>query len=104
MKKKVKNMLCAVIGFASMMQTSIAYASAANSLFELFIDIVGGIIIVIGVILAIVGLVSMALAYSDGDGPAKKKAGLEIASGIALCVLNTILIASKSSIATMFFT
>ena len=75
-----------------MLMTNRALADdPAAELFKLFIDIVGGIIIVIGVILAVVGLVSMALAYSDADGPAKKKAGMEIAAGVGLCLLSATL-------------
>lgn len=104
MKTKHMQGLCTAFSFLVMMQTRLVYAAAPQELFELFITITGGLIVVVGAILGIIGLISYALAMSDGDGPAKKKAAMEIASGVALLVLSTTLIASKSSIATLIVT
>lgn len=87
--------------FGAALMSRIALAGGAEQLFELFITIAGGIVVVVGVILAIIGLISYAIAMSDGDGPAKKKAAMEIGSGIALLTLSVTLIANKSNFSSL---
>lgn len=71
-------------------QNSFVFADA-NSLMEKILGIVASLIIVLGLILAVMGIVNYASAHSEGDGPAQNKAIGKIAAGIMLVALSAIL-------------
>ena len=81
-----------------MFATHIALAgggSNAGGLFKSLIEVLGKIFTAIGAFLAAVGVAHYAIANSDGDGPAKRKATMEMASGVALILVSVALPAAN---------
>lgn len=63
----------------------------ASTLFTLLFKIVGAMVLILGIIFGLLGIVHYVTANSEGDGPAKQKAMLQLASGIMLVALGIIL-------------
>lgn len=80
------------------------YADNAATLFELIIDILGKIFLAVGAFLGIMGIAHYAIANGDGDGPAKRRATMEMASGVAVIVVSIVLISSKSTLVSIIAT
>lgn len=76
-----------------------AAGGKAQTIMQGIIEIIGALIIVLGVIFAILGLVHYAAAHAEGDGPAKNKAINQMAAGLMLVVLSATLIAMSGTIA-----
>ena len=55
----------------------------------------------IGALLAAMGVAHYAKANSDGDGPGKRKATMEMASGVATILVSVVLVASKETFAAL---
>lgn len=87
-----------------MMSSTLVYADAASSLMETVIDILCKLVIVLGAVLCLMGVIHYASANSEGDGPAKQKAIMQIASGIMLVVLSAVLDSQKSSFVSIITT
>lgn len=68
--------------------TQVNAAGDAKGLLEEIIKIIGGLIIALGVIYAVMGIINYASAHSEGDGPAQNKAIGKIAAGIMLVALS----------------
>ncbi len=66
-------------------------AGSAAELVELIIKIICNLIMILGAFLAIMGIIHFASAQSEGDGPAKQKAVMQIAAGAMLALLSAIL-------------
>lgn len=95
-------MTCAATVGIALTQTMV-HADAA-SLMETVIKIMAKLIIVLGIILAIVGIINWTTANAEGDGPAKHKAVMWIASGIMLVILSVILIAAAPQFTSLIET
>ncbi len=67
-------------------------------------EIVSKLILAVGEFIGIMGIVHYAIANGDGDGPEKRKATMEMASGVAVLVVSIVLLASKSSLVTIIAT
>lgn len=63
-----------------------AFASA-GAVIEGVVKIVSMICNVVGIIFVLIGVVKIAIAHANEDGPAQQKAALMIATGIILIVL-----------------
>ena len=70
---------------------------AAGSLLETVISILCKLVVALGVVLVIMGVIHYAAANSEGDGPAKHKAVMQIASGIMLAILSIALDTNKDA-------
>lgn len=68
-------------------------APSANTALSLIFKKVGIAVGALGVVLAIFGIIHYASANSEGDGPAKHKAVMQIASGGMVLLIGAILIA-----------
>lgn len=68
-------------------------APAANTTLSLIFKKIGIVVGALGVVLCIFGIVHYAAANSEGDGPAKHKAVMQIASGGMVLLIGAILIA-----------
>lgn len=66
-------------------------ADQAQSLSKEILGIIATLIIALGIFLAVMGIVHFASAYSEGDGPAKQKAVMQIAAGVMVIFLSSIL-------------
>lgn len=87
-----------LVSYGTMMATTLlAHADAASTLMETFIDILCKIVLVLGAVFVIMGITHYAAANSEGDGPAKNKATMQIASGVILAVLSVVFNSNKSS-------
>lgn len=82
---------CAISLFSNI--TCLA-ASGAQGLIQTIFELVATMIIVLGIVLAVMGVIHYASAYSEGDGPAKQKAMMQIAAG-AMVILISALLKSK---------
>ncbi len=100
-KQKALTMLTSCIASFQLMST---YASAADDLMTLIVDIVAKGMIAGAVILAIMGISKWAAAHADGDGPEMKKATNSITAAIIMVVVSAILIASEGTIASILTT
>ena len=70
---------------------NLVHAAEATELVEMIIQIIANLIMILGAILAIIGVVHYATAQSEGDGPAKQKAVMQIAAGSMVALLSMIL-------------
>lgn len=75
------------------------YASSGADLMKTIIKMVSVLIIALGIIFAVLGLVHYAAANSEGDGPAKQKAMMQLASGVMIIVMSTLLNGQASNLA-----
>lgn len=66
--------------FAATALTNAGFCDAKGALKEVFAE-VGILIGILGVVFAVFGVIHYATANSEGDGPAKHKAQMQIASG-----------------------
>ncbi len=80
------------------------YASAAEDLMSLIIDIVAKGMVAGAVIMAIMGISKWAGAHSEGDGPEMKKATNTITAAVIMVVVAAILIASEGTISSILTT
>ena len=80
-------------GALFMTQTAFAANSEENirGLLELVIRIIGVLIVVLGIFFLVLGIVHYAQANSEGDGPAKNKAIMQISSGAMLLIVSILL-------------
>lgn len=89
---KIKNTLYVAASCTAMFANNYVMADAdAAGLMETIIKILASLVTVLAVILAAVGLIHYAQAYSEGDGPAKQKAIGQIAAAGMLIALALIL-------------
>ena len=65
-------------------------AGTAAELVELIIKIICNLILILGAFLGLMGIIHFASAQSEGDGPAKQKAVMQIASGAMLALLSAL--------------
>ena len=65
-------------------------AGTAVELVELIIKIICNLILILGAFLGLMGIIHFASAQSEGDGPAKQKAVMQIASGAMLALLSAL--------------
>lgn len=72
------------------MITTYAAGDASGIMKEIF-EIIATIIIALGIVLCVLGVVHYASAYSEGDGPAKQKAIMQIAAGSMILLMSVIL-------------
>ncbi len=100
MKKIITSLTSCVASF----QMMCAYASAADDLMTLIIDIVAKGMIAGAVMLAIMGISKWAGAHSEGDGPEMKKATNTLTAAIIMVVVSAILIASEGTVASILTT
>ncbi len=83
----------------------IAFATSGPvGLMTVIIKILSTLITVLGAVFSLMGLIHYASANSEGDGPAKQKAVMQLASGIMLIALSTVLSASAESLANTWKT
>ena len=75
------------------------YASSGADLMKTIIKMISVLIIALGIIFAVLGLVHYAAANSEGDGPAKQKAMMQLASGVMIIVMSTLLNGQASNLA-----
>jgi uncharacterized membrane protein len=62
-------------------------AGSASAVIEGVVKIISMICNVVGIIFVLIGVVKVAIAHANEDGPAQQKAALMIATGIILIVL-----------------
>jgi uncharacterized membrane protein YidH (DUF202 family) len=79
-------------------------AADAGGLLSFIIKTIGVLIIAMGIILTVLGLVHYAAANSEGDGPAKQKAMMQMAAGVMLIVLSGILATNSTTFANSITT
>ena len=79
----------------------VAFATSASGLYIALIDILSKVLTPIGALLAAMGVAHYAKANSDGDGPGKRKATMEMASGVATILVSVVLVASKETFAAL---
>jgi uncharacterized membrane protein YidH (DUF202 family) len=75
------------------------YASSGADLMKTIIKMISVLIIALGIVFAVLGLVHYAAANSEGDGPAKQKAMMQLASGVMIIVMSTLLNGQASNLA-----
>ena len=81
--------------FAAMGLPMFARAEAdASGMMIVIIGIIANLIVALSILLALLGVVHYASAHSEGDGPAKQKAVMQIAAGVML-MLASILVKSN---------
>nr|WP_297765591.1 hypothetical protein [uncultured Butyrivibrio sp.] len=100
-KQKIFTILTSCIASFQML---CVYASAAEDLLSLIIDIVAKGLIAGAVILAIMGISKWASAHAEGDGPEMKKATNMLTATIIMVVISAIMIASEETIASILTT
>ena len=88
-----------VLSSPVMMTTVYASSGAGHDLMETIIKMISVLIIALGIIFAVLGLVHYAAANSEGDGPAKQKAMMQLASGVMIIVMSTLLNAQANNLA-----
>ena len=66
-------------------------ANGAAGLIQQILELVALLIIVLGIVVAVLGIVHYAAAYSEGDGPAKNKAVQQIAAGGMVILMSALL-------------
>ena len=81
------------------MMTTVYASSGAQDLMKTIIKMISVLIIALGIIFAVLGLVHYAAANSEGDGPAKQKAMMQLASGVMIIVMSTLLNGQASNLA-----
>ncbi len=86
-----------LISTGIMMTQTLVRADAASELMTTIIDILCKLIIVLGAVLALMGVIHYASANSEGDGPAKHKAIMQLAAGLMLVVLAAVLNTQKDA-------
>ncbi len=101
MYRKCKNALTALAIPILFLLASPVYAEAAQQVFITIFGVVSKIAIGIGVVIGLMGVIHYAAANGDGDGPAKRKAVMEIASGVALLIAGAVVAASAETFATL---
>lgn len=67
------------------------YADAGTDMINAILTVAKMIVRVIGIIVAIVGIVKFVMSHSEGDGPAQTKAAGVAATGVALIILPSVL-------------
>lgn len=72
--------------------------SALEGVVGLLVTIISIICGVVGVIFALIGVVKIAIAHANEDGPAQSKAAMMIATGIVLIILGVTITGMKSTI------
>ena len=97
-----KNAVITALTFATLTSVNVVFANDASSLFGLILDILSKIFLAIGVFLAIMGVAHYAIANSDGDGPAKRKATMEMASGVAVVVISAAIDHASTELSSFF--
>lgn len=108
LKQKAENKLAKLapiatygIIVANYLSREMVYAEAgAEDLMKLIVKIIANLIIILGALLAIMGIIHFASAQSEGDGPAKTKAIGQIAAGVMLAVLSMILKSNADTFAS----
>ena len=75
-----------------------ANAAGAQDLMTEILKMVANLIIVLGLIFAVMGVISYASAHSEGDGPGQNKAIGKIAAGIMLIALSAMLKANAGQL------
>jgi uncharacterized membrane protein YidH (DUF202 family) len=81
------------------MMTTVYAASSGADLMKTIIKMISVLIIALGIVFAVLGLVHYAAANSEGDGPAKQKAMMQLASGVMIIVMSTLLNGQASNLA-----
>lgn len=66
------------------------YADAGADMINAILTVAKMIVRVIGVIMAIVGIIKFSMAHSEGDGPAQTKAATVAATGVVLVILPSV--------------
>ena len=89
---------------ASLPFMAMAAEGDATQLLGTIIKIICSLITALAVVLAILGIVHYASAHSEGDGPAKQKAIMQLAAGVMLMVLSMILNGNAETLAGMMAT
>lgn len=88
----------AMISFAVFSSKVVVAADGGASGLALeIIKLIGKLIIALGIFLSIMGVVHFASAHAEGDGPAKQKAVMQIASGVMVILLSSILTQGTTS-------
>ncbi len=106
MTKRIKTALTAATTYATTamfaLNASTAYASAnAQSLMKEAISLIAKILIAPAIILVVMGVIHYATAMSEGDGPAKQKATMQIAAGVAIALVSAVLISMAETFAKL---
>lgn len=87
-KSRISWIASAAVCLAGCLYAAVPFAFAdAGAVINSVVQIVCMICNVIGIIFAILGIVRLAIAHANEDGPAMQKAAVMIASGIILIVL-----------------
>ena len=97
--EKVMPLALAVTVVGAGMALGGASAADAKGLFTTVIGWVGKIALAIAVFYAVFGIVHYASANSEGDGPAKQKAIMQITSGVLLAIVSALLTANAGALA-----
>ncbi len=96
-----KTMVAAAVTTSCLLGAQTAFAAAdPKALVETILDIISKIIVALGGIIAVIGVINYAVAFSEGDGPAKTKAGQQIGAGVMVILLSIALNAAKGTLAT----
>jgi len=67
-----------------------AFAEArAQDVMALIINVMKKICVIVGAIFALIGIVKIAIAHANEDGPAQQKAAMMLATGVILVILGT---------------
>lgn len=74
-------------------------ANDAENLMTAIVKLLAALVTVLGAVFAIMGLIHYAAANSEGDGPAKQKAVMQIASGGMLILLSILLSSNAKTLA-----
>lgn len=91
----------------TMMCGTSAFAVTENNVKTLLgtiLKIIAVLIVVLGLFMSIMGVVHFAQANSEGDGPAKQKAIMQISAGAMLLIVSIILFTSNEKLVSLIET
>lgn len=99
-KYGIMNSVTTAIVTSNVMMAALADNTGnVSRIMSFIVRVIGALITALALFFAIMGLVHYAQANSEGDGPGKQKAVMQMAAGVMLLLLSIILMANASNIA-----